>query len=215
MNRVALGLVVLASLFFVGEASGAVTLDFEGVPDQYNFDLGRMNLGSYYADLGAANGPVFSPGATILIPSLVPAFAGPYPARSGVGVLYSAGFPYIDVTFTTPVASVGFYYRAFAGLHITAFDDADGLVGDVLGPGNYNQPVTAADYLSLSSSAPNIKRIQIHDTGNYFVVDDFTYSQSPPSGGSDVPEPATLAIWLVLGSIAAGVAWSRKRALAR
>ncbi len=188
--------ILLATLLLAGGATASasvITLDFEGVPSDFQYAGAGLNLGVYYA--AQPNAPVFGPGANVLDGSSL------YPAKSGTSVLASPDVANIEIQFTGgPVGSVSTYYRSNVTLSLFAYDAADNLLGSVNGPDNL---APAPDqYLVFNPGGIQISRIEILGAANAFVLDDFTYST--------VPEPAALALVAGLG-LGAFAFWRQSR----
>lgn len=187
------GLLAAAVLAGVATASGSViVLDFEGVPDDYQFAGTGLNLGAYYA--AQPNAPVFGPEANVLDG------AGAYPAKSGTSVLFSPNESKIEVSFTGgPVGSVSTYYRSNVALDLFAYDVADNIIGTVSGVANLAPD--PEQYLTFNPGGIQISRLEILGAPNAFVIDDFTYNP--------VPEPQAFALVAGLG-LGAFALWRRR-----
>lgn len=177
MKKALVLLACLLALVLTGVASATV-LDFENIPQTYWNTGGGQNLDGYYP--GVSFGPV----ATILEDQVYGYNSSSYPPHSGHAVLFSFSTPYINVSFAQPVSNVGFWFTTYNNLVLEAYDASNTLLaqnsfsGSNSGTNNFLQVV-----------ATNIKSVSIHDSGNYFTIDDFQYSLVPIPG----------AVWL-LGS---------------
>jgi len=104
-------------------------------------------------------------------------------------------------------------YSCISNLYLEAYDSTGTLIASTSGGpnlrwvnGNASGPGT------LRVDAPTGKTISyaiIHDTGNYWLVDDLVTNDSG-AGGSSVPEPCTLAL-LGLGGVGVVPIWRRRR----
>lgn len=187
------GWLAAAVLAGVVTVSGSViVLDFEGVPDDYQFAGTGLNLGAYYA--AQPNAPVFGPEANVLDGT------GAYPAKSGTSVLFSPNESKIEVSFAGgPVGSVSTYYRSNVALDLFAYDAADNIIGTVSGVANLAPD--PEQYLSFNPGGIQISRIEILGAPNAFVIDDFSYNP--------VPEPQAMALIAGLG-LGAFALWRRR-----
>jgi hypothetical protein len=175
---------VLVIAFFCTPAMSG-TIDFEGMPAQYHYGGGGVNFGNYWAGVN------FGPDATVL-DSTFPAdnynYTG-YPPHSGTAVLFSFSTPSIYAIFDTPVNDVSMYYTSIANFYLEAYDASNNLIGSTTGSAN----IGANSLIQITSGSFNIAKVVMHDTGNYFTIDDFTapFVSGLPSG---VPEPSTLLL---------------------
>jgi hypothetical protein len=187
-------LVCLTGLVGIAGAS-VTTLDFEGVPTTYYIAFDGQNLGDYYA--GMPNAPVFGVDATILDAVIGGYNNSGYPPHSGNAVLFTDTEPAIRVDFTGgPVSSVGLWYTTSTNpLHLEAYDSTDVLLTSAVGDVNYG----TNSWLGVALGSNSIDHVLIHDGGDEYTIDDFTYNSSD-SSNSSVPEPATILIWSILGA---------------
>lgn len=195
----ATALLAWAALGTLTTASAAVvTLDFEGVPADYNYDGLGLNLGGYSGYTSQPGGPTFGPQATVIEVggSLNTAL---YPPNSGIGVLWGDGAD-IELSFASGLAqSVSLYYRSNADTYLFAYDALNNLLDGASGPVSLgSDPV---GFLTLNRPGFEIARVLISGPGGAFTVDDVTYA---------VPEPAALALVAGLG-LAGFAGWRRRR----
>lgn len=176
-------------------SAAIVTLNFEGIPSDYQFAGLGLNLGSYYA--AEPNGPVFGPGVNALEP------VAPYPPASGVAGVFSPNESRIEVAFALPVEAVSVYYRSASQLYLYAYDMFDNLLGDDSGPSNLAPD--SAGYLSFDAGLGTIAKVVIQDSGGFYIIDDFSYRHNP------IPEPHEYALIAGLG-LAGFAVWRRRRA---
>lgn len=179
-------------------AAVVVSLDFEGLPDDYYADAGAQNLGLAYA--AQPGGPVFGPDATLLGVGRGLNDAD-YPPASGATVLYTAFESFIRVDFTTlPASSVSTYFRSGTDIFLFAFDSADNLLGmDSRSPNTFPAP---AGWLSFDAGTFSISYVIIDGAPDFFVLDDFTYAV--------IPEPAAMG-WVAGLGLTALAVWRRCR----
>lgn len=170
---------------------GLVVLDFEGIPalhHYYNgiYGGGNVNLGGYYP------GVSFGADATILDNGLYPGIhnSAGFPPHSGTGVLFSYTDPLIRVDFSSPVNHVEVWYTSYSTFYFEAYNSLDALVGGIASAANTDGFSGLNYYLSITSAFFDIAYVKMHDTGNFYTIDDFGYNTA-------IPEPATM---LLLGS---------------
>lgn len=81
-------------------------------------------------------------------------------------------------------------YASISDFYLEAYDEFGTLIDQAVGGSNYG---VGMDFLTVTSTSPNIAYIMIHDSGNYFTVDnmegDATGVISP-----NVPEPTTMVL---------------------
>ncbi|MCP4632959.1 MAG: PEP-CTERM sorting domain-containing protein [candidate division Zixibacteria bacterium] len=123
-------------------------------------------------------------------------FGGGYHMRDNVfafcGIDANAGAGRVDFDnqdgswFTTG-------YCANSDFYLEAYDADDNLIDQAAGGNNYNQ---SFDYLSVSSSENNIAYVLMHDTGNYWLVDDMSGDATgvDPPNDDPIPEPTTILL---------------------
>ena len=185
-------LFVLA-LISVNQARALTTLDFEGVPTTYYRWIGNHNLYDYYPGLE------FGPDATILDKEIGGGYNGLYyPPHSGNAVLSSDSTWYIRVDFVdSPANYVETWYTSYYTFYLDAYDSSDTLLASSTGPSNLGTNSL------ISVSADNIAYVKLHDSENYFTIDDFGYET-----GAVIPAPGSI---LLCGIGVGFVGWLRRR----
>ncbi|HUE89853.1 MAG TPA: hypothetical protein VMO26_27565, partial [Vicinamibacterales bacterium] len=114
--------------------------------------------------------------------------------HSGHAVLFSLSTPYIRADFDTAVNSVSLWYTSASLFYIDAYDAFGSLIGTAGGAGNYG----TNSFLQVTSLTANIAYVIMHDSGNYFTIDDFT-SDSTSGLPSSVPERGETLFLLSIG----------------
>lgn len=189
----------LLLLLLMSAPLSAGTIDFENMPQAYWYNAGQQNFGNYW------QGVDFGPESTILENQVYGYNDAGYPPHSGHAVLFSISVPYIDAVFDTPIDNVSLWYTSASVFVMDAYDSSNNLIGSSVGPSNYG----TNSFLQVSSGLMNIKRVRMHDSGNYFTVDDFTAEFV--TGDPNIPEPSSFVL-SALGLIGLGVyGWRRKR----
>jgi hypothetical protein len=121
---------------------------------------------------------------------------GGYPPHSDNNVIFSNNEGKITATFASPVSSVDFYYSSATSLYIDAYDKQNIKIETASGPS-----ITGANG-HITLNVPNIDHVVIHDNGNFFVVDDFSFSSStsiPEFPSIAVPVMGILGVLFVIG----------------
>ena len=195
MKRATLALLVL--LFATPAVAGTIT--FEGMPQNYWYFVGQQNFGSYW------EGVYFGPESTILEKAVYGYNDSGYPPHSGDAVLFSISTPYIEAVFDSPVDFVSLWYSSASNFYVDFFDGSNTQIGSVMGGAN----TFTNSYLSFTSGSSDIKRVLMHDSGNFFSIDDFTAPIVTGEPSGQVPEPGSSLLLLGMGLVGLG-AW-RKR----
>ena len=195
-------LVILLSVAMIMAFSSiavAGTITFEGMPDVYHYGYGNQNFGNYW------QGVFFGPDSTVLDKNYPNSYYnyGGYPPKSGDAVLFTISTPRIDAIFDVPVDSVSMWYTSYSNFYLDAYDVNGALLRTVMGGSNIN----TNSYIEIVFQSDIIKKLVMHDTGNYFTIDDFT-ADIVTGGPSQTPEPTTL---FLLGLGVLGLAGLRKR----
>ena len=162
-------LVFAISGAYSGHLTAQTTLTFEGLPE-------NQAIGSFA-------GVVFSPdwlGINSCAAGGTGNFVNP-PSGSGIAfVLASSGG---SISFDPPVSSVTTRYVArTSALTITALDSAGHELLSVIGPQTAYSNTGACGIAdtwgtaTVSWTTASISSVRIHDSGNYFAIDDLTYS---------------------------------------
>ncbi|MBD3168384.1 MAG: PEP-CTERM sorting domain-containing protein [candidate division Zixibacteria bacterium] len=191
---------LLAVLFLAGTSHALTILDFEGIPDDFLYFGGDQNLGNYYA------GVTFGPDATILDAQRYGYNSTGYPPHSGDAVLFSDAIDHIRVDFDNATNHAELWYTASSsGLYLEAYDSNDNMLTSDYGAGNSG----SNDFLEVNTADFDIAYVIIHDSGNFFTIDDFGWEES--GGGNPIPEPTTILLMAsgLLGM--GGLARFRKR----
>ncbi|HRI15261.1 MAG TPA: hypothetical protein PLX89_19890 [Verrucomicrobiota bacterium] len=158
----------LLAALAIGSSTGASafagTIDFENMPQDYWYFGGQVNFGNFW------QGVTFGPQSTILEDQVFGYNSAGYPPHSGHAVLFTISLPYIEAVFDNPVDQVDLWYTSISDFVIDAYDSGGNLLTSSVGGANYgsNSP------LGVSWATKDIKKIVMHDSGNYFTVDDIT-----------------------------------------
>ena len=81
-------------------------------------------------------------------------------------------------------------YCANSSFYVEAYDEFDNLIDQAVGGNNFG---VGMDFLTVNSTTNNIAYVMIHDSGNYFCVDNMEGDATgvvPPN----VPEPTTMVL---------------------
>jgi hypothetical protein len=194
--------VLVMSMLTVGLVDHVVyagTIEFENMPELYQYGYGHQNFGNYW------QGVNFSPDSTVLDtnwPNDYYNYSG-YPPHSGDAVLFSYSTPYIDAIFDIPVDNVSMWYSSTSSFVLDAYDVNDNLIASTSGGPNYG----TNSLITISTQGDDIKRLRMHDSGNYFTIDDFT-AEFLTGEPTITPIPAAI---LLLGSGLLGIAGIRRK----
>ncbi|MBC8368060.1 hypothetical protein H8E52_11665 [bacterium] len=159
--------ILALALLSVSAASALEVIDFEGIPQDYWYFGGAVNLGSYYS------GVTFGPTTYILETQIYGYNDASYPPHSPVSVAVSISDPNIRADFTTgTVSHVGVWYTSGAGtgLYLEGYDAGNNLVASTWGADNTG----TNSFLEINGAG--IAYAIIHDSGDFFTIDDFEYT---------------------------------------
>lgn len=188
-----IGIIAALALLLVCQTDGkaAITIDFEGYSGGTNITTQYQGSGVDFTDAIVLQSPFYN--------------VGGYPPHSGTNVIYSGSSNSIqaDAVGSTWTDVSLYYTSAITGLYLEAYNSSDVLLASSFGGTNYGTNSL------LTVSAADISYVKIHDSGNFFTIDDFAFTQT----SSEVPEPATLTIW-GLGALGCAVAAYRRKKLA-
>jgi hypothetical protein len=192
-----LTIVGVLSLALMAPSSGlagiTTVIDFESLADQEIVNDQFLGLGADFGGtasilkLGASLNPIFPP-------------------NSGSNVIFDdptlgTGIIRVDAV-GLPWAMAGGYVTGNANITLTAYASDSSVLGTAsTGGANYIGAGTGLlPNIFLSVTAPSIAYVEFSDTGNTYVVDDFTLQSIPAPGA------------ILLGSIGVGVvSWLRRR----
>jgi len=97
-------------------------------------------------------------------------------------VAYTYEWDFIGIAFTEgTVSHVGIWYTCQygTGLYLEAYDKGENKIAQAVGPIN----VGFSDYLEVN--AAGISYAVVHDSGNYFTIDDLDYTPETGSEGGN------------------------------
>ncbi|MCP4632960.1 MAG: PEP-CTERM sorting domain-containing protein [candidate division Zixibacteria bacterium] len=176
-------LLTLLAVLFLATTSHALTIvDFEGLPDDYYYHGGNTNLGSYYS------GVTFGSDATILDRNIYGYNDSGYPPHSGDAVLGTISEPVIRVDFDDATNHAEMWYTIYdTDIYLEAFDADDNMIAQAIGGDNYE----SNSFLEVNSAGFDIAYVEIHDSGDYFTIDDFGWEETT---NDPIPEPTTILL---------------------
>jgi hypothetical protein len=182
-------------LSLLAAESYAIVIDFE----QY---AQGTTITNQYAGLGVS----FSGGAQMLVS---PNYNfSDYPPHSGSGVIYNGVGPSIRAdAIGGSWANVGVFATSASAFYMDVYNSSNILLATVSTPANTVSQGGPANAF-LNYAGPGIAYAIFHDSGNAFVLDDFTFTQASTSG-SAVPDGGSTAA--LLGMAFTGIAWMRRR----
>jgi hypothetical protein len=153
----------------MGGPALAFVCDFEALPTTYYYFYGMQNIGGYYP------GVTFGPTVYILDAVIGGYNYGGYPPCSWSAVAVSIGTNYIRADFdqVTDHVSVCYTEGLGNGLWLDAYNSGGSLIGSDNGPTNYGTTGV------LEVNVANIAYVLIHNEGDYFTIDDFTFNEGP------------------------------------
>lgn len=162
-------LLLIGLLAVMGSPVLAFTCDFEGLPTTYYYFYGMQNIGGYYP------GVSFGPTCYILDAVIGGYNSGGYPPHSGNAVAVSIGTSFIRADFAQATDHVDVWYTEGYGngLWLDAYNSGGTLIASDDGPTNYGTNA------QLSVDAAGIAYVMIHNEGDYFTIDDFTFNEGP------------------------------------
>lgn len=186
MRRLSFCFAVLALLVIgAGHVQGAI-IDFEGLAHYELLDDQYLSVG---ADFGGNANILKYPHYN---------YTG-YPPHSGDNVAFNPTNSAVRIDAVGPAwASASLWYSAGNWpVSLDAYNAGGTMVDSDSGPANYGSNTQ----LSVAGSA--ISYVIVHDQGNYFTFDDLEFEQ--------IPEPASLIVWSLLGALGITVGWWRRR----
>lgn len=176
MKKLAYVATILLISFFIDQAAFTATiLDFEGLGDQQ--PIGTLDDATFSSNWLSINSCSAGGSGNFVNPP------------SGVGIAYIlVGGPGTTgtITFATPVSAVSTRYASRATpLTLTALDANGNVLDTTTGPqtpyANIGQCGLSDSWgiLSVSSPTKPIASVSLHDTGNFFAIDNFTFISNP------------------------------------
>jgi len=164
-------------------SAGAITLNFEGLPDS-------TILTNQYAGLTFTNAIILTSGISLN--------EFEFPPHSGVNVVADNGGP-ISIAFTNPILGFSGYFTYAEQLTLVAFDLSNSRVASVQSLFSNNEALSGDagsapnEFLQMSFvSGVSSLTITGDPAGGSFVFDDATIT----TGGSAVPEPGAFILLL-------------------
>lgn len=195
----ALFFIMLLAVLASSARASATTINFETLPATNMFFGGDVNIGTFYPGVN------FGPDVTGLNAATGDVNPTAFPPHSGNVVVWSAGSNTVDIEFTQPLSSVGFFYTSLDPLTLTALGPGNVVLGSVVGAANTDGFVGTSNPLLLTLAV--ITDITITGTAQNFVFDDLTFTSSVPT----VPEPTSF--FLVVSSLLVLAAYRASRRL--
>jgi len=158
-----LTLLACLSLLLIASGASAILIDFEDVPEDYWYFGGNQNIGDFYEGL------FFGPTVTILENVVYGYNDIDYPPCSGNQVAFTADNEHIQVDFESGATYASICYTSYYDFYLEAYDAGGVMIDSDSGPPNTG----TSDYLEVAGDY--IAYVVMHDSGNYYVVDDFEY----------------------------------------
>jgi hypothetical protein len=193
MKKILMICAIIIGVAGLASAAPTVVIDFESLAELDIVDNQFLALG---ADFGGT-ASILRAGS-----SLNPIF----PPKSGSNVIYDdpqlgSGIIRVDAV-GLPWAMAGAFVTGNTDVTLTAYASDGSVLGSAsTGGANYiGAPTALLPNIFLSVTANGIAYVELSDSGNTFVVDDFTLQAIPAPGA------------ILLGGIGAGlVGWLRRR----
>ena len=183
---------VLFGYFICTFQAGAITIDFEAVPDS-------TEVGDFYASSGIHFADAVALTAGISLNEF------DYPPHSGSVAVADDGSPII-VTFDQPVGNISAWFAHSEQLNFTAYSAGGGTIGTYVDPTISN--LGSDELISLNFSGVSSLEISATDPSTY-IMDDLSFEQM----GQSVPDTASTSFLLTLSCFS--LFFARKYVLTR
>jgi hypothetical protein len=157
-------------------AFGQTTLNFAKLPNNYFFNSGDQNVGSFYS------GVTFGPNVTALSVSRFGGYnSKAYPPQSGDVVIWDPSDSTITITFASTIQSFAVWYTSLVPIQAVAFDANNQYVAGAGGSANTDGVSGSTSLLEISIpyNSSGIKSVKISGTvSGLFTLSGLTYLPS-------------------------------------
>ncbi len=147
--------------------------NMEALPDSFLNANEGINIGGYFGDA------YFGPDVTILEESERASYNETgYPMNSWDAVAFSSSEPMVTCVFDQPNDSVQIAYAGTSNeFHLEAYNEDGEMISYSIGQSGYGNN----SFLTVTSAEDDIAYVVMHDSGNFFVLDDVMFAKDYPA----------------------------------